>query len=238
MFQRACSLVEPAVYCTVGGTNGLGVSFGTAFMIAPGVLATAAHAIRVGKSTSAARHDHIVVIQGPNLEANRMEQVTRILEDLDRDIALLQIDDPRSRDCVVLEAATISRGALCGSLSYPYAILSHNALDREFRDVLRFKSATVSCHYTETLQLGRQISFYEIDTALYEGSNGCPVFCEDGKVFGMALKTRTLLSPVPQGAEHNQGSAEKPLAFQAMVPSNDIIDFAARNGIALYQGEN
>jgi hypothetical protein len=85
---------------------------------------------------------------------------------------------------------------------------------------------------------GRHLSFYEVDTVFYEGSNGCPVFCADGKVFGMVIRTRSLLPSAMQGAEYDRGNAEDFGAFQALVPSSDIIDFAARKGVVLNQGAN
>ena len=71
MFQQACQTIRQAVYgvkcVTPIGDNMANISNGTGFMVAPGVLATAAHVIHFESNLNKAVHDKFQVIRAPDI---------------------------------------------------------------------------------------------------------------------------------------------------------------------------
>ena len=127
MFTAACASNREAIYGVLGTTitppNKCDVKNGTAFMIAPGVLATAAHFVHVANDPRRPTHQTLEAIRAPDI-GQQMENASLIAEDKEVDIALLRIASPRSTACLTLMATQASPGADCGSLGFPLAIVT------------------------------------------------------------------------------------------------------------------
>jgi S1-C subfamily serine protease len=198
-------------------------SNGTGFMIAPGVISTAAHLIHLNSNISAPQHTLFKVIRAPDI-GQQMEQAQLIAEDMVRDIALLRIEQPRSNQSVTLNTNIVPIGTSSGSLGFPLAFVNQTG----FNLVLRFQGANISAFLTSLHQSGRNLSFYETDALMYNGSSGCPGFTSDEIVFGMHTAVRNDPRTTPQG---QQASLSSRLAISLWVPSVDIIAFARSNGV-------
>jgi len=223
MFQQACSAIRNAVYGIRSDTsigNRRNVTNGTAFMVAPGIIVTAAHVIHLESNSSNPRHNTIRAIRAPDV-GQRTETAQFIAEDTIRDLALLQIDNPRSDQSVTLEQSVLPIGASCGSLGFPLATVD----ERGFHLVLRFQGANISAFVTATDPFGRSLSFYETDALMYKGSSGCPGFIVNGNVFGLH---NISLMEIPEGSRPRQTER---YAISRWVPSTDIITFARDNGV-------
>lgn len=196
MFQQACQTIREAVYgvkCATPVENNLAnVSTGTGFMIAPGVLATAAHVVHFECNPNKTVHKTIEVIRAPDI-GQRTEKTEFIAEDVTKDIALLRIINPRSTQSVVMEPNILNIGTSCGSMGFP---LSGMDSKRGFVLDLRFQGAFISSY-------NRVLDYYETDALMYKGSSGCPGFTTNGHVFGM----------------HNRSVTEEPSPTQQMPQS-------------------
>ena len=79
---------------------------GTAFMIAPGVLVTAAHLLHAEGDVAGSVHTLFEVISAPDI-GRTMERATLVAEDAKRDTALLRLQNPRSARSVTLETSKV-----------------------------------------------------------------------------------------------------------------------------------
>jgi hypothetical protein len=235
VFEKACSRIRNAIYGFKGisqvGTNQVNCCTGTAFMIAPGVIVTAAHAAHIESNHSRPTHTVFEVIRALDV-GQTMERAQLIAEDAVRDIAIFRLTNPRSNACVSLKVNRVPIGISCGSLGFPLAFVNFTQTGSIFNLVERFQGANISAFHTQTVPSGRQLSFYETDALMYQGSSGCPGFLPNGKVFGMHISV--VIDPSTQ---RNQGLSNTQsvnrLAISNWVPSMDIIQFAMDNHIAL-----
>jgi hypothetical protein len=190
MFVKACSQIRNAIYGVNGmsqlSPDGTNYTNATAFMIAPGILVTAAHFIHVENDISKPIHKLFEAIRTPDIGQN-MEVATLIAEDPIRDVSLLRIDNPRSNAHVVLEPNIIPIGTNCGSLGFPLASVTIDQNRKMFILTERFQGANISSFQTQRQTSGRLIPFYETDSLMYAGSSGCPGFLDDARVFGMMI---------------------------------------------------
>jgi len=201
---------------------------GTAFMVAPTILATAAHTlhIRDQKHKKGKRHKTIEVFWA--LDPKRETLPVEVLAvDLVRDLALLKIDNPNSNDHVTLEINDVPIAAPCASLGFPFAESGLRSCAHPFRDFQeRFQAGYVSSLYQKFHESGRYLLVYDIDILMYWGSSGTPVFLENGNVFGMFVESFTFESKkVPDYDERS--------TFSSCVPSSEIVAFANQNGIKI-----
>jgi hypothetical protein len=113
---------------------------GTAFMIAPGVLITAAHLLHVEGDVTRAVHTPFEVIGAPEI-GQKMEPATLIAEDSQRDIALLRLQSPRSLSGVRLETSMVPIGTSCGSLGFPLAAIVSSPTGPSLSLAERFQGA-------------------------------------------------------------------------------------------------
>jgi hypothetical protein len=121
MFVNACNQIRETIYGLVGVSQvGLTInaSSGTGFMIAPGILATAAHLCHVDGDVAKARQQSFEAIRSPDI-GQRLETAAFVAEDTQTDIALLRLAAPRSTACVKLETNRVPTGTACGSLGFP-----------------------------------------------------------------------------------------------------------------------
>ena len=115
---------------------------GTAFMIAPGVCATAAHVLHVEGDKSKPLHKKIEVIRTPDI-GTPMAEAKLIAEDIDRDLALIEIINPVNLSIVTLYTSIIERGTTCGILGFPLASVAVVNNQIAFNLVERFQGAYI-----------------------------------------------------------------------------------------------
>ena len=228
MFQQACLNISNSVYgikCyTIQGTQ-IQSSLGSAFMIAPNIVVSTAHVLHVGNNFNNPLHSAFNVIRAPDV-GQKMEITQLIAEDSIRDIALLEITDPRSTQCVVLAQNILPQGTTCGSLGFPLASVDATG----FHLVLRFQGAYISSLAHTRHDSGRSLDFYETDALMYKGSSGCPVFTVSGEVFGLHNKVLVDRPESQNGSNERQSDR---YAIALWVPSIDIITFARTNEIEI-----
>lgn len=240
MFTKQCSLIEKSIYGVRGvsivGPNAIFTN-ATAFMFYPGYLLTASHFVHVENDPKKPAHDKFEAINAEDI-GKKMEKAVLVAEDAVRDVAILQIENSRHKDCAPLEINIIGIGTPCGSLGFP---LAQTSVDDEtktlnFSLILRFQGANISAFHTQADKSGRKLSFYETDSLMYRGSSGCPGFVENGKVFGMHVKSIIDTSSTTGQGDQASGISRSRLAISLWVPSPDIIDFAKKNGVQLDVG--
>jgi hypothetical protein len=228
MFVNACNQIRETIYGINGlsqiGANRVNASSGTGFMIAPGILTTAAHLCHLDGDVTKARHQAFEAIRSPDIGQN-MEIATFVAEDTQRDIALLRLAAPRSNVCVMLEPNRVPTGTPCGSLGFPLASLSFSQAGRAFNLRERFQSASISAYGVAGDTSGQPVEQYETDSFSYKGSSGCPGFLADARVFGMCVASATEQNP-PQ-------SSQARISIAIWIPALSIRDFARANGVML-----
>jgi hypothetical protein len=236
MFAQACSEIRNAIYGVLGtskaAVNRVNCTSATAFMISPGVLATAAHFVHVENDPSKPVHTVFEVIRAPDV-GQRMENAQLIAQDSIRDLALLRIENPRSNACVTLEPQRISTGTSCGSLGFPLAQVIFSQTGKMFNLVERFQGASISAFLTSSDPSGRRLSYYETDALMYKGSSGCPGFLQNANVFGMHIRSVVEAPKDPPLPTAAPAQPEIRLAISIWVPSMDIHSFARDNGIRI-----
>lgn len=193
-------------------------------MIAPGILATAAHLCHVDNDPTQSRHERFEAIRSPDI-GQTMESAIFVAEDPKRDLALLQISSPRSNACVTLEPNQIPTGTLCGSLGFPLGSVSFSKAGRMFDLLERFQSGSISAYACTTHTGGRQLWHYETDSFMYAGSSGCPGFVNDARVFAMNVSSITERDTAP--------NFQARVAIAIWIPAIDIRDFARANSVVL-----
>ena len=223
MFQQAIKNNREAIYgilChTIRGTE---KQAGTAsgFMIAPGVIATVAHALYRNKNEF---HDLVEVIRAPDVGMN-MESALPTMIDPVRDLALIRVEEPRSSKSIKLTRNIIASGTSCGSLGFPLSSVTFHDDYLNVNLTERFQGGFVSA-FVEEYTDNEPYEWYETDSMMYSGSSGCPVFTPDGVVFGM--QAATLI-----GEDESDGEANR-LSIARLVPSTEIIRMAQSIGIVV-----
>lgn len=228
-FTKACSKIREATYGFKAfslNQNQFRASTGTAFMIAHGVVITAAHALHINNDINQPRHSTYQIIRAPDV-GQQMEQCIFIAEDLERDIALLRVEHPHSTRCIQLEQKILAKGTPVGSLGFPLAYIDQQGT---FHLVERFQGAHISSYQNQIKPSGRELTFYETDTLMYKGSSGCPGFLVNAKVFGMHNASMIELQTGSNRQERNQ---ETRLAISMWIPATDIIKFVKDNDITI-----
>jgi S1-C subfamily serine protease len=231
-FASATAKVREAVYAVLAtGHNGphIGAEAATAFCIAPGVLVTAAHVLH-SEGLGGGPPDKIEVIAAPDLSgANIAAEIATILaDDPKRDLALLSIDNPKSKRTVRLLRQPARIGTPCGCVGFP---LTESSLVNGTPQVSffeRFRGAYLAISLTTALfNDGPAVSCWETDALMYPGSSGCPGYIESGDVFGMHIRSR-LSAPSADAAE---GSHR--MALSLWVAAEEITAFAERADVRL-----
>src|SRR5271163_4082908 len=110
---------------------------------------------------------------------------TVIAADVESDIALLRLENPRTGTCVTFAMDTLRPGTGVGAIGYPL-VNPKEILTRKAVPLLRFQGGHISAVYgKKDPSADRQVWYHETDVLMYESSSGCPGFLMDGKVFGM-----------------------------------------------------
>ena len=223
MFQQAIKNNREAIYGILcHTTRGTEKQAGTAsgFMIAPGVIATVAHALYRNKNEF---HDLVEVIRAPDVGMN-MESALPTMIDPVRDLALIRVEEPRSTKSIQLTRNIIASGTSCGSLGFPLSSVTFHDDYLNVNLTERFQGGFVSA-FVEEYTDNEPYEWYETDSMMYSGSSGCPVFTPDGVVFGM--QAATLI-----GEDESDGEANR-LSIARLVPSTEIIRMAQSIGIVV-----
>jgi S1-C subfamily serine protease len=227
MFRDPCIKIRESIYGVLCqspiGVDQVNCGNGTAFMIAPGVCATTAHVLHIGGDKSKTLHKQIEVIRSPDI-GGPMLKAKLIAEDIERDLALIEIISPANLSAVALYNHKIDSGTSCGSLGFPLASINIVNNQISFSLVERFQGAFISAFQRFNLPNNVFLDFYETDSVVYGGSSGCPGFTVEGKVFGMVIGT---------AAEDDSTNNSTRLSISRWVPSMDIIEFARSNRIEI-----
>lgn len=237
MFALACAAMRSSIYglmsvSPLGSTQAIATT-GTAFMIAPGVLITAAHLLHVGGDVTRAVHTLFEVIGGAAI-GQKMERATLIAEDLQRDTALLRLQSPRSASCARLETSMVPIGTSCGSLGFPLAAIVSSPTGPSLSLAERFQGANISAFHAHPNHSGQPLDYYETDTAMYGGSSGCPGFLIGGKVFGMHIASVLAQGRAADDLPHvNGGAPSERYGISIWVAAREIAVFAQANGLDL-----
>lgn len=225
MFRNACEKIRESIYGVLcqspGGADQVTLGNGTAFMIAPGICATAAHVLHIEGDKSKPLHKKIEVIRTPDI-GTQMLAAKLIAEDLDRDLALIEINNPVDSTMAVLYSSKIDIGTTCGALGFPLATITTVNNQMAFNLVERFQGAFISAFQKFSFPDNVYMDFYETDSVVYGGSSGCPGFTVEERVFGMVIGT---------ASEDNSKNNSSRLSISRWVPSMDIIAFAKSKGI-------
>lgn len=233
MFSKSSKKIRESTYGLLAGSvisqNGpqvaVNASNGTAFMVLPGYLITAAHSVHQEANLQKPVHQGFELIRTVDI-GQKMEKAVFVAEDSIHDIALLKIETPRNNSIIEFEKNIMPRGTSCGFLGFPLANV--NFLQdgkRQFSLFERFQGAYISNYITHNAGTAQERNFYEIDTLMYSGSSGCPAFTVDGKVFGMQVG-----SVMQKRKEDNQTER---VAISLVVPSSEILSFLKSQNINL-----
>jgi hypothetical protein len=234
MFSQTINEVREAIYGVMGfsqvGPGRVNFSTGTAFIVSPGILVTAAHLCHVETNPDNAVHSRFEVIRAPDI-GGRMVDVEFVAEDQELDIAILRLAGESPDVRLELKQDSVSVGTPCGSLGFPLSSVAVAQNQRMFNLVLRFQGAYISSFQTMRSPSGRELAFYETDSLMYKGSSGCPGFLHDGRCFGLHNRSR-VERPTTGGTGPLPGTDTR-LAISLWVPSMTIREFLATQGTEL-----
>jgi len=223
MFAEACKEIKESVYGLLGWTRGGTTSLGTAFAIAPGVLATVAHLTYKHAGVAESCQENLEVLRATEIGSAR-EKAALIAIDPIRDLALLRIERPRSNAHVKLIEGVVLVGTEAGSIGFPMSDVNDRTL--QFNPILRFQGGYISSFHSSPHESGQTLPYYETDTLMYPGSSGCPGFLKDASVFGMHVAS--MHEWITSNTSTKMGDRA---AISFWVPSTDIRSFARSRGV-------
>jgi hypothetical protein len=219
MFEKALASNREAIYAILGSSpppkNALSPSLGSAFMVAPGLLVTAARCLRDESSPENPPREGLRVIRASDI-GKPAEPVTVVAANARQDLALLRIDAPRSTACLRLLDAPVPVGTHCGTAGFP-RITIDPAPSSAVSLIELFQGADISSFVSSTGTDGHSECRYETDSPLYGDPSGSPGFLASGEVFGMVH-----LPPGPA-----------PTEVSFWVPSMSILAFLKANHVTL-----
>lgn len=187
MFEKALAKNREAIYAVLSSSpldaNAITPSIGTAFMVAPGLLVTAARCLRDESKPGAPPCEGLRVIRAPDI-GKKPEPVTILAANARNNLALLRIDAPRSTDCLRLLDAPVPVGTHCGTSGFPRLSVDRPPFSGVSLIEL-FQGADISTYVSATGTDGHAESRYETDSPLCGNPSGSPGFLSSGEVFGM-----------------------------------------------------
>lgn len=228
MFVKACKSIREGIYGVLGSSviqqgnkQNISITNATAFMVAEKYLVTAGHFVHQENNPSKPVHQKFEVIRAPEI-GNTMENAKFLSEDKDKDLALLEIINPRNSTPLKLLNEIVPRGTTCGFLGFPLASVTVINGRKQFSLFERFQGAHISNFYNREIASGVLKPFYEVDNFMYGGSSGCPCFNKKGEVIGM--QDASVM-------QKRDGQEEEKLAISLATPSVDIIKFVENQHI-------
>jgi hypothetical protein len=219
MFEKALTENREAIYAILASSplprSAATPSGGTAFMIAPGLLVTAARCIPGGSEPDALPRPELTLVRAPDI-GRGTERATLLSLDRGKGLALLRVEAPRSGAFLRLLETPVPIGTQCAYSGFPR--LAMDPAPRPGASLIEmFQGACVSS-LAERAEPGREpVSRYVTDAPLVGDASGCPGFLPSGDVFGML--------DCPPGDIRS--------AIPLWVPSMDIVSFVRRNGVPL-----
>ena len=219
MFTKALAENREAIYAILASSplppEAATPSGGTAFMIAPGLLVTAARCVSGGSDPGDLPRPELSLVRAPDI-GRGTERATLVSLDRGKGLALLRIDAPRSAAFLMLLDAPVPVGTQCAFSGFPR--ISMGPAPRPGASLIEmFQGASVSTFLRATAPGGEPVSWYVTDAAIVGDASGCPGFLPSGEVFGMLN--------YPPGGIRSAGPT--------WVPSMDIVSFARSSGVPL-----
>jgi len=219
MFEKALAENREAIYAILAPAalprDSATPSGGTAFMIAPGLLVTAARCVPVGSGPGNPPCPVLSLVRAPDI-GRGTEPATLISLDRGKGLALLRIDAPRSAASLRLLDAPVPIGMPCAYSGFPRLAMAPSPLPGASL-IEMFQGASVSSFVRTACPGGEPVSRYMTDAPLVGDASGCPGFTASGEVFGML--------DCPPGDPRS--------AVPSWVPSMEILAFALENGVPL-----
>jgi len=219
MFEKALAENREAIYAILPSSplaaDAATPSGGTAFMIAPGLLVTAARCVPGGSEPGDLHCPALSLVRAPDI-GRGTERATLVSLDRGKGLALLRIDAPRSAAFLRILDVPVPIGTQCAYSGFPR--LAMDPAPRPGVSLIEmFQGASVCSFVTTTGPGGDPAAYYVTDAPLVGDASGCPGFTSSGEVFGMLdCPPGDLRSAVP-----------------LWVPSMDIVSFARGNGVPL-----
>jgi hypothetical protein len=219
MFEKALASIREAIYAILASTplptDAATPSGGTAFMIAPGLLVTAARCLPGGSDPGDLPWTELSLIRAPDI-GRGTERATLVSLDRGKGLALLRIDAPRSAASLRILDAPVPIGTPCAYSGFPR--LAMDPAPRPGASLIEMFQGAVVSSFTRTAGPGGEpVSCYLTDAPLVGDASGCPGFVSSGEVFGML----------------NCPAGDIRSAVPSWVPSMDIVSFARGNGVPL-----
>jgi hypothetical protein len=219
MFEKALAENREAIYAILAPASlppgAATPSGGTAFMIAPGLLVTAARCVPGGLDPENLPCPGLSVIRAPDI-GRGTEPAMLVSLDRGKGLALLRIDAPRSAASLRLLDAPVPIGTPCAYSGFPRLAMATAPLPGASL-IEMFQGASVSSIVRAAGPGDEPVSCYMTDAPLVGDASGCPGFTASGEVFGML----------------NCPPGEPRSAVPSWVPSMDIVSFALDNGVPL-----
>jgi hypothetical protein len=219
MFEKALAEIREATYAILAPDSlppeAATPSGGTAFMIAPGLLVTAARCVPGGSDPGDRPCPELSLVRAPDI-GRGAEAATLVSLDRGKGLALLRIDAPRSAASLRLLDAPVPIGTACAYSGFPRLAMAPAPLPGASL-IEMFQGASVSSFERTAGPGGEPGSRYMTDAPLVGDASGCPGFISSGEIFGMLdCPPGDLRSAVP-----------------SWVASMDIVSFALDNGVPL-----
>jgi len=219
MFEKALTENREAIYAILAPSplppGAATPSGGTAFMIAPGLLVTAARCVPEGAEPGNLPCTELSLVRAPDI-GRGTERAALVSLDRGKGLALLRIDAPRSGAFLRILGTPVPIGTPCAYSGFPR--LAMGPAPRPGASLIEmFQGASISSSVGTASPEGELVSRYVTDAPLVGDASGCPGFLSSGEVFGML--------DCPPGDIRS--------AVPSWVPSMDILSFARGNGVPL-----
>jgi hypothetical protein len=219
MFEKALAENREAIYAILASsplpTNAATPSGGTAFMIAPGLLVTAARCVPGGFEPDTLPRPELSLVRAPDI-GRGTERAALVSLDRGKGLALLRIDAPRSTACLRILDTSVPVGTQCAYAGFPRLAMGPAPLPGASL-IEMFQGASVSSFERTAGPDGEPVAYYVTDAPVLGDASGCPGFLPSGEVFGML----------------NSPPGDTRSALPSWVPSMYIVSFARRNGVPL-----
>lgn len=233
MFSKTITRNREAIYAVLASSpvppHAITPSIGSAFMVAPGLLVTAAHAIDDALAPGVDPEGTLSVIRAPDI-GRKPEPVALAARDDRTDLALLRLDDPRSTACLRLLDGPVPVGTRCGSSGFPRILVDTPPPARGISLIELFQGAEICAFVDATGLDGAPAARYETDSPMYGDAAGCPGFLPSGEVFGMY--SRFVPSPAERSGPSDAEQRTR-AGVSLWVPSMEILAFARAHGAPL-----